>query len=86
MATLDKKLFYEIVDERRLKQLIKSNVIENDKKVLLKEYSKLKTDRGYCVEYNFVKEFYDKGRVYPTNSLSLCSFSRKIRGFLVNNL
>ena len=86
MATLDKKLFYEIVDERRLKQLIKSNVIDNEKKALLKGYSKLKTDRGYRVEYNFVKEFYDKGRVYPTNSLSLCSFSRKIRGFLVNNL
>ena len=69
MATLDKKVFYEIVDERRLKQLIKSNVIEKEKKALLKGYSKLRTDNGYRVEYNFVKEFYDKGRVYPTKSL-----------------
>jgi len=86
MSTLDKKVFYEVNNDKRPKNLIKSNAINDAQNTSLKNYSKKKDNKGYRVEYNFIREFCDKGRVYPEGGLSLCSFSKRIRGYLISNL
>lgn len=82
------KSFTELVNKKRVKELLKFQLLEEDQNeyAQLQKYAKMIRYNKKTVKYQHSKNGVNVGRVFANNGLSLQSLRRKIRHYLAHDI